>query len=80
MRFCNACCASDLAINSWLSRSCAAGTASSGVLIDAVGLIPKINSCGECLVVSCFHELCANSAIGKSLLQLFCRPVTNCRR
>src|SRR6266436_7215777 len=66
MRFCNTFCASNLALSNWLSRSCAAGTASSGVLIDAVGFMPMINSCGEYLVFSCFHELCANSAIGRS--------------
>src|ERR1700679_3378685 len=40
MRLCNAFCASFLDSCNCLRRSCAAGTESSGVLIDAVGLLP----------------------------------------
>ena len=57
IRRCSAFCASDLASRSVLRRSCAAGTASLGVVIDAEGLTPVISSCGVYLVVSCFHEL-----------------------
>src|SRR6202789_3867776 len=77
MCLCNAFCASCLDSCNCLRRSCAAGTESSGVLIDAVGLIPMISSCGVCFVYSCcFHELCANSATGRRVLQLFFCPIT----
>jgi hypothetical protein len=77
MHLCNAFCASVLDSCNCLRCSYAAGTESSGVLIDAVGLIPMISSCGVCFVYSCFHELCANSATGRRVLQLFCLPMTN---
>src|SRR6266567_1400313 len=77
MCFCKAFCASDLVLINCLRCSCAVGTESSGVLIDAVGFMPMISSCGMCFVCSCFHELCANSTIGRRVLQFFCHPMTN---
>jgi hypothetical protein len=46
MRLCKAFCASALDSCNSLSHSCTAGTESSGMVSDAVGLRPMINSCG----------------------------------
>ena len=73
-------CASALDCISSLRRSYIAGTGSSGIVSDAVGLMPMINSCGVCFMCLCFQELCANSVIGNIVLQLFCWPETNCLR
>ena len=77
MHLCKAFCASVLDSCRSLSCACASGTASSGVVSDAVGLTLMINSSGVYLVCSCFQELCANSAIGRNVLQLFWRLRTN---
>jgi hypothetical protein len=46
IHLCNTFCASVWDSCNFLSRSCIAGTESSGIVSDAVGLIPMINSCG----------------------------------
>ena len=74
MCHCNAFCASDLDSCNCLRCSCAAGTESSGVVIDAERFVPVISLCGVCFVCSCFQELCANSTMGRRALQLFCLP------
>ena len=80
MWHCKAFCASDLDSSNCLRHSCTAGTESFGVVINAMGFILMISSCGVCLVCSCFYELCANSAMGRRVLQLFCHPMINwCR-
>jgi len=46
MCLCNAFCAFALDSCNFLSHSCTAGTESSGIVSNAVGLMPMINSCG----------------------------------
>src|ERR1700720_1389465 len=70
-----------LASNMCFSRSTAIGLSSASarvMLID--GLIPINSSCGVFCAFSCFHELWANSAIGRYSAQLSCRPLTQFRR
>jgi hypothetical protein len=71
---------SPLALIRFLIRSWVAGTGSSGISIVIVGFVPMISSCGLYLVCSCFQELCVKMAIGKRVLQLFCRSLTKWRR
>jgi hypothetical protein len=73
-------CASDRAFSRLESLEYTDGVESSRGISLADGECPVINSCGEYVVDSCFHELCANSAIGSSALQLSCLPLTKLRR
>src|ERR1700754_105569 len=73
-------CASERALESSDSRWCANGVVSSRGISFADGSVPINSSNGVNLVRSCFHELCANSAIGRRSFQLFCCPLTNALR
>ncbi len=69
-----------LASFSSFSLTSVAGVFPSISCILTWGLVLVRSSCGEWCVVSFFQELWANSAIGSSLAQLFCRPIVHSRR
>ncbi len=69
-----------LASSSSFSLTSVAGIFPSISCILTWGLVPVRSLCGEWCIVSFFQELWANSVIGSSLAQLFCRPVVHGQR
>jgi len=72
--------ASFLASSRVRSLSTAIGATSLRNLTFTWGSSSRRSLCGDAFVTSCFHELWAYSAIGRSVAQFICLPVVQCLR
>jgi hypothetical protein len=72
--------ASFLASSKVRSLSTAIGATSLRNLTFTWGSSPRRSLCGDAFITSCFYELWAYSAIGRSMAQFVCLPVVQCLR